>query len=265
MFVGVPMLDTLLNVLCGLCDWTVSLIPQAKPTAAQLQSCQIVAHRGAHDTPDILENTLAAFDRAQDLGVWGIELDVRWTQDGVPVVIHDETAERVFGQAVRIADISFADLIQRVPDIPSLQTVIERYGKKMHLMIELKAEDVSDPSAQTESLKDLLKDLVPVQDYHILVLDPKVFALVDFVPKSAWMLVSEVGMGRVSDIALQDHYGSVAGHYLLMRKKFIDKHHQAGQGIGIGFAASKNALYREINRGVDWIFTNHPERLMSKY
>lgn len=51
----------------------------------------ILAHRGAHqpETPGVSENTLDAFRAAADLGVDGIELDVRRTADGVLVVHHD--------------------------------------------------------------------------------------------------------------------------------------------------------------------------------
>ena len=48
----------------------------------------VVAHRGASATHP--ENTLVAFDAAIAAGADGIELDVRLTGDGVPVVLHDE-------------------------------------------------------------------------------------------------------------------------------------------------------------------------------
>ncbi len=43
------------------------------------------------------ENTLAAFAHALHLGVDGVELDVRLSKDGVPVVIHDEDLARTTG------------------------------------------------------------------------------------------------------------------------------------------------------------------------
>jgi glycerophosphoryl diester phosphodiesterase len=49
----------------------------------------IIGHRGASALAP--ENTLAAFARALRDGAAGIELDVRLSQDGVPVVIHDAT------------------------------------------------------------------------------------------------------------------------------------------------------------------------------
>jgi glycerophosphoryl diester phosphodiesterase len=52
----------------------------------------IIGHRGASAVAP--ENTLAAFMRAIIDGADGIELDVRLSRDGVPVVIHDATLPR---------------------------------------------------------------------------------------------------------------------------------------------------------------------------
>ena len=46
-----------------------------------------IAHRGASAAAPA--NTLAAFERAIELGADGIEFDVHLSADGVPVVIHD--------------------------------------------------------------------------------------------------------------------------------------------------------------------------------
>lgn len=52
----------------------------------------IIGHRGASAVAP--ENTLSAFARAIRDGADGIELDVRLSRDGVPVVIHDTTLPR---------------------------------------------------------------------------------------------------------------------------------------------------------------------------
>lgn len=53
----------------------------------------VMAHRGGSGRWP--ENTLLAFQNAADLGVDGLELDIRSTADGALVVIHDEVVERV--------------------------------------------------------------------------------------------------------------------------------------------------------------------------
>lgn len=68
----------------------------------------IIAHRGA--SAEAPENTLAAFRRAIEVGADGVEFDVRLAADGVPVVIHDATLERVAGLKRRVADLTSSDL-----------------------------------------------------------------------------------------------------------------------------------------------------------
>ena len=50
------------------------------------------AHRGASGYAP--ENTLAAFQKAVDLGADGVELDIQLTKDDPIVVIHDEMIDR---------------------------------------------------------------------------------------------------------------------------------------------------------------------------
>ena len=66
----------------------------------------LYAHRGA--SLKCPENTLPAFERALAAGADVLELDVHPTSDGVFVVSHDPTAERVAGVARALADASWA-------------------------------------------------------------------------------------------------------------------------------------------------------------
>ena len=57
------------------------------------QMTEIFAHRGASGYAP--ENTMDAFKLAVKQGAEGIELDIQLSKDGIPVVIHDETIDRV--------------------------------------------------------------------------------------------------------------------------------------------------------------------------
>lgn len=70
----------------------------------------IIAHRGASFNAP--ENTLAAFQSAVDAGADGVEFDVRLAQDGVPVVIHDETIARTALRPGKISDLTSNELNQ---------------------------------------------------------------------------------------------------------------------------------------------------------
>ncbi len=69
-----------------------------------------IAHRGLHDeAAGRVENTASAFAAAIEQD-FGIECDLRPARGGLPVVFHDETAERLTRDAGRIADMGPQDI-----------------------------------------------------------------------------------------------------------------------------------------------------------
>ncbi|MCU0584499.1 MAG: glycerophosphodiester phosphodiesterase [Desulfobacterales bacterium] len=236
-------------------------LPRLRPDPEQLSRCRIVAHRGAHDPPRIPENTFAAFDAASACGAWGIEFDIRWTRDLVPVVIHDPGLERVFGRHRRVAHCSAEELAALCPRLPRLSDLIARYGGRLHLMAEIKAEPYPDPLRQNRILGDLFAGLTPGADFHLLALDPALFRLTPFAPPSACLPVARVNVGGASRLALRAGYAGVAGHYLATTGGVIRRQHAAGRQVGTGYAESRNVLLRELRRGVDWIFSNRAGRM----
>ncbi len=69
---------------------------------------EISAHRGW--SSDFPENTLAAAVAALEAGCHEIEVDVRVSRDGVPVLLHDATLQRTHGDPRGVADVDAADL-----------------------------------------------------------------------------------------------------------------------------------------------------------
>ncbi len=68
----------------------------------------VAAHRGGkHLWP---ENTLLAFERALERGAHMLEMDIRSSADGVPVVIHDETVDRTTDGSGRVREFTFQEL-----------------------------------------------------------------------------------------------------------------------------------------------------------
>ena len=242
-------------------DFIYRLVPRHSPEPETLRSCKIVSHRGEHDNIGIYENTFAAFDRALAQGTWGIEFDVRWTRDLQPVVAHDPDLKRVFGIEITIADVEFDELRGHCPAVPRLSEVVATYGRQMHFMVELKEEIYPDPGRQNAIFKDCFATLEPGADYHLMSLTPHMFDLITFVPPSIFIPIAGLDMARFSKLALEKKYGGVAGHYLLLTDAVLKKHRQKDQRVGTGYPGSKNCLLREINRGVEWIFSNNAGEL----
>ncbi|CAM2737988.1 glycerophosphodiester phosphodiesterase [Legionella worsleiensis] len=235
-------------------DSFFAVIPRHKPELINRNHAKIIAHRGAHaNSQGIIENTMAAFDLAQNAGCWGIELDVQTTADGVLVVNHDATLQRLWGHDKAIKDLTFSDLRSLVPDIPALTEVISKYRNQMHLFIELKSA-LKDESA----LMTCLQGLSPVKDFHLLSLDACIFDALTLFPKKSLLLVAgHNNTNAFCELSIKNTFGGVLGSYLLLTEQQINKLKNAEQAFGVGFVNSKNSLYRELNRGIDWIFTNN--------
>lgn len=229
-------------------------IPRNKPEPGIKDRIKLVAHRGAHSKRfNVIENTMESFERAKDLGCWGLELDVHATKDGVIVVNHDPTLHRLWNQSVAIADLNFEQLRHLEPRIPTLQEVIAQYGKVLHLFIEMKA-----PFKAEKALFNDLTALTPCEDYHLLSLEEPLFADLKCFPKTCLLLVPvHNNVRKFCRLSLEKGYAGVLGNYWLLKNAFLDKLLQSNQKVGVGFVNSRNSLYRELQRPVPWIFTDN--------
>lgn len=246
-----------------LVDFVFEHLPQPMPSAEKLKQCKIISHRGEHDTDSSHENTLAAFEKAARANVWGIELDVHWTRDWIPVVAHDADMSRLFGKGDQIAQKSLAELNARFPTIPTLQEVISRFGQRLHLMIEIKQQSWTHRLRQGDILADVLSPLRPETDYHLLSLTPRTLIDLPLIPPGAKVPIAYYLPDRFSRLAIQHQWGGLCGHYLIMRCAIISRHKKRGQQVGTGYADSVNTLLRELNRGIHWIFSNKAARMQA--
>lgn len=77
--------------------------------ADELSPCVlVVAHRGAHGAAP--ENSAKAIEDAIAMGVDIIEIDIRSTKDGVPVLLHDQTLDRTTTGSGQIANMTFEEV-----------------------------------------------------------------------------------------------------------------------------------------------------------
>lgn len=124
--------------------------------ARKIMRTKIWAHRGASIVYP--ENSMAAFERALELGVDGLELDVHLSKDEVPVVIHDESFDRTSAgrHTGRVCDYAWEECRNfnlalhhhdRAHPLPSLQMVLERFkDTQLSINIELKTDVIVYPN-----------------------------------------------------------------------------------------------------------------------
>jgi glycerophosphoryl diester phosphodiesterase len=118
----------------------------------------VAAHLGAWRWAP--ENSLAAIDEAVSLGADIVELDVRATRDGVLVLMHDATIDRMTDGSGAIAACSYGELRQRrlrASDggttpltgqrVPTLAAALEAARGRIAVNIDTKDEQLLDPVA----------------------------------------------------------------------------------------------------------------------
>ena len=128
-----------------------------RPISPELLGVQY-AHRGLHDGTHA-ENSLSAFRLAVENG-YGIELDVRLSGDGVLVVFHDDSLERVCGVEGNVIDFTAEELAAMrlsgtEEGIPTLREVLDLVGGHVPLLVEIK-EGAGD-SAVSRAAAEMLK------------------------------------------------------------------------------------------------------------
>jgi glycerophosphoryl diester phosphodiesterase len=149
---------TVLFIIIGLLFSSISffLLP--------LSPFSSIAHRGASAYAP--ENTMAAFQKAIELGFDYIEFDVRLSKDGELVVIHDADVTRTTNGIGLVNDLTTEELKRldagswfnpsfKGETIPLLSEVLNELGGKIGLLIELKSAE--ENRAMSEKLADLLK------------------------------------------------------------------------------------------------------------
>ncbi|MGW5846390.1 glycerophosphodiester phosphodiesterase [Streptomyces sp. NPDC055254] len=112
-----------------------------------MRTLTAVGHRG--DPYRVRENTLASIRSAFARGADAVEIDVRLTRDGVPVLLHDETLQRLWRHDVRLDAVTAAQLKELTQGgIPTLREALMAAGAG-RVMLDL-------PGATAESVRTVV-------------------------------------------------------------------------------------------------------------
>lgn len=136
----------------------------------------VAAHRG--DSAHFPENTMAAFRAAIEVGVDMIETDVRLTNDGVPVLMHDKTVDRTTDGTDDVKDMTFAELralnagTEELPQqIPTLSELLELLqGTGVTLNLEIKEYHEEGNEARSRECVDKCVALIERYDMEEMML-----------------------------------------------------------------------------------------------
>lgn len=102
---------------------------------ARMNKLTAVAHRG--DPYRVRENTLGSIRSAVARGADAVEVDVRLTRDGVPVLLHDDTLKRLWGHDRALASLTAVEVKELTEGgVPTLEEAL-RAAEDTRLMLDL--------------------------------------------------------------------------------------------------------------------------------
>ena len=124
-------------------------------TATYAQT-QVIAHRGFHATQNSYDNTISSLKHAQELGVYGSEVDINETKDGKLIAIHGARHRSI----PNVQNENFAT-IRELPltngeIVPTLDEYLEqaKKSKVTKLIIEIKSHPT--PEQESRVVKNIL-------------------------------------------------------------------------------------------------------------
>lgn len=230
-----------------------------------------IAHRGASAVAP--ENTLVAFERARALGADGVELDVRLSADGVPVVIHNATVDATTDGSGQVAEMTVAQL-ERLDAgawfgpsyagtrIPTLEETLLSLGEKLLFNIELKGHSPVGRGL-VRAVVDLVEGLQLVDRILISSFNPlHLHRLQKIAPRiQTGLLYVWRFFPGVAQLVSPEPYAALHPALSVLNKKHLDWIRRHDYRVHVWTVDDPGSMRRLISWGVDAIITNMPDRL----
>lgn len=222
-----------------------------------------IGHRGASSF--VPENTLPSFQKALEMGVDGIELDVRLTSDGELVVIHDETINRTANGNGLVNQFSLKELkafkINSTLEIPTLREVLHLIDKKCFINIELKEFETA------EKVVALINEFILDYNWnysHFLVSSFNWHAL-----QNVRVLNPEIPIGVLTETDLEMAFifakflkaSAIISHYILITETDVIEIQNAGIKIFAWTVNEKDAIEKMKELKIDGIISDFLDRI----
>ncbi len=229
----------------------------------------IISHRTQMGT--LPENTIAGIDAAIADGVDGVEIDVRATADGVPVLLHDALLARTSGDPRAVAAVALKELRSvRVDDprgsvgpqpVPTLAEALARTAGRSLLVIEVKQPGIETAVARAVRAAEGARCWVwsfrldVCETYRDELPGVPVTLLVP--PASG----GRVGANGALEAAERAALAAVSLAHRLVDRPTVDDAHRRGLEVYAWTVNEPADIERVCNAGVDAIVGDYPSRI----
>lgn len=229
--------------------------------APALKSPKIIAHRGYHAKAP--ENSVAAVEAAQALGIYGAEIDVWMTTDGEIVVNHDE---KIDGKSIQnstydqIKDIKLSN----GESLPKLSDMLDLLSKNtaMKLIIEIKTHSSEEKqTAATQAVVSAVQQKGLGDHVEYIAFSYETCA--GIVASGPTAIVSYLGGDKTPAELAKSHISGLDYQLKIFKNNpsWIREAHAAGLTVNMWTLNNNSDMVNGIAMGADYITTDKPEEL----
>ncbi|QNP69895.1 glycerophosphodiester phosphodiesterase [Streptomyces roseirectus] len=221
-----------------------------------MQTLTAVAHRG--DPYRFRENTLDSLRSALSRGADAVEIDVRLTRDGAPVLLHDETLKRLWEVDRPLGSLSAAE-VRGLTDggVPTLAEALEATAGA-RVMVDLPGtRDVRVARRVVDAVRE-----AGAADRVYYCADARAMLAVRAADPSAEIALTHTSLAPVRPTLLD----AIRPRWLNYRFSLVDRPlaervHRGGHLLSVWTPDTARSLRRLIGLGVDSITTNRIDLL----
>lgn len=224
---------------------------------------QKIGHRGAQGY--VAENTLASFQKALELGVDAIELDVHSCASGELVVFHDFTLDRMTDGVGEIHNYTLSELkelkVINQYDIPTLEEVLLFVDRKCKVNIELKGHNTAKAACDVilqfiENHNWLMSDFI-VSSFQSDELE-KMYHLNPYIPLA---ILTQASVEQAMEWAKRFGATIIHPHFSLLTEDNCKMAKVLGFQINTWTVNEPIDIERIKEWGVDGIISDFPDRI----
>jgi glycerophosphoryl diester phosphodiesterase len=221
-----------------------------------MQNVTAVAHRG--DPYRFRENTIDSLRSALEQGADAVEIDVRLTRDGVPVLLHDTTLKRLWERDRPLAVLSAAEVRGLTEDgVPTLAEALA-VTEGSRVMIDLPG---SLDTRAVRRVLDVVRECSAQERVYYCAQAPAMLAVRAADPSAEIALTwKSVAPPRPAVLA------AVRPRWLNYRFTLVDRRlvarvHRDGHLLSVWTPDTRRSMRRLLDAGVDSITTNRIDTL----
>ena len=220
----------------------------------------LTGHRGAAELEP--ENTRLSIQKAIDLGVDQVEIDVHLTRDQHLVVIHDATVDRTTNGQGAVADFTLEEVKRldagKGERIPTLQEVIDLVRGKVVLQIELKGPDTAEPVVRTVEQNNIENEVLLTSFVHERLREAR-----QLNPSLALGALWSNPPADACEQAIDMGAEAIHIQYQNIDAQLVQKAHAHGLMIRAWNPDTVEEIQRVIDLGVDAVGSNRPDLLIA--